>query len=116
MEITGAARPALPHERAGCAASAARGQSCSSAWRLLSHPPRAPVLWALAQPSFPGAEPPLPPPLLPAAEKIGKILTASGIEVEPYWPTLFAKLCKGKDMGSMISAVGSGGGGGAPTP
>jgi len=42
----------------------------------------------------------------------------ANIEVEPYWPTLFAKLCKGKNIGDMLSAVGSapaagGDGGGA---
>jgi len=47
------------------------------------------------------------------SENIAKILKASGIETEAYWPNLFAKLCKGKDMAAMVSAVGSGGGGGA---
>ena len=46
------------------------------------------------------------------SENITKILKASKVECEAYWPTLFAKLCKGKDMNAMISAVGSGGGGG----
>ena len=45
-------------------------------------------------------------------ENISTILKASGVEVEAYWPTLFAKLCKGKDMDAMIASVGSGGGGG----
>ena len=47
-----------------------------------------------------------------SAENISKILKASNVTVEAYWPTLFAKLCKGKDMGAMLTAVGSGGGGG----
>lgn len=55
---------------------------------------------------------------LPAGNNISSILKAANIEVEPYWPTLFAKLCKGKNIGDMLSAVGSapaagGGGGGA---
>jgi len=41
-------------------------------------------------------------------EAISKILKASKVECEAYWPTLFAKLCKGKDMNSLIMAVGSG--------
>jgi len=36
-----------------------------------------------------------------SAENISKILKASNVTVEAYWPTLFAKLCKGKDMGAM---------------
>ena len=46
-------------------------------------------------------------------ENINKVLKAANVTVEPYWPTLFAKLCKGKDVGAMITSVGSGGGGGA---
>jgi len=38
-------------------------------------------------------------------EAISKILKASKVECEAYWPTLFAKLCKGKDMNSLIMAV-----------
>merc|ERR1719424_1953358 len=56
---------------------------------------------------------------MPAAVRILEMFSAvismpssCRIRVEAYWPTLFAKLCKGKDMGAMISAVGSGGGGG----
>ena len=47
-----------------------------------------------------------------SSENINKILAAAGVEVEAYWPTLFAKLCKGKDMNAIIASVGSGGGGG----
>jgi len=40
-----------------------------------------------------------------SSDNISSILKAAGIEVEAYWPTLFAKLCKGKDIGSMLSAA-----------
>ena len=33
------------------------------------------------------------------AEKLTKIIKASGNEVEPYWPMLFAKALKGQDVG-----------------
>jgi len=59
------------------------------------------------------------PLLSPAGDNISLILKAAGVEVEPYWPTLFAKLCKGKNVGDMLSAVGSApaaGGGGAAAP
>ena len=46
-----------------------------------------------------------------SAENIQKIITASGVEVEAYWPTLFAKMCKGKDLNALIASVGTGGGG-----
>ncbi|KAG8458175.1 hypothetical protein KFE25_011706 [Diacronema lutheri] len=41
------------------------------------------------------------------AEKISAMLAAAGVTVEPYWPGLFAKLCQGKDLGAMISSIGS---------
>merc|ERR1712139_707644 len=51
------------------------------------------------------------------AEKLNKIIKASGNEVEPYWPMLFAKALKGQDVGALLSNIGSaGGGGGAAGP
>ena len=52
------------------------------------------------------------------AEKINTILKAASVEVEPYWPTLFAKALEGVDLKSLITNVsagvgGMGGGGGA---
>ncbi|KAJ1623428.1 60s acidic ribosomal protein-domain-containing protein, partial [Pavlovales sp. CCMP2436] len=41
------------------------------------------------------------------AEKISSMLSAAGVTVEPYWPSLFAKLCVGKDLGAMISSIGA---------
>ncbi|KAH8020371.1 hypothetical protein HPB51_001004 [Rhipicephalus microplus] len=46
------------------------------------------------------------------AEKISTILKAAGVEVEPYWPGLFAKALEGLDLKSLISNVGSGVGSG----
>ncbi|KAG8180469.1 hypothetical protein JTE90_002001 [Oedothorax gibbosus] len=47
------------------------------------------------------------------AEKINTILKAASVEVEPYWPTLFAKALEGVDLKQLISNIGSGVGGGA---
>jgi large subunit ribosomal protein LP1 len=41
------------------------------------------------------------------ADKISAMLKAAGVVVEPYWPSLFAKLCQGKDLSSMISSIGA---------
>ncbi|GFX76399.1 60S acidic ribosomal protein P1 [Trichonephila clavipes] len=51
------------------------------------------------------------------AEKINTILKAAGVEVEPYWPTLFAKALEAVDLKQLITSVGSGigAGGGAPS-
>merc|ERR1712070_1255175 len=46
------------------------------------------------------------------AEKLSKIIKASGNEVEPYWPMLFAKALKGQDVGALLSNIGSAGGAG----
>merc|ERR1712228_42042 len=53
-------------------------------------------------------------------EKITTILKAAGVEVEPYWPGLFAKALESCDLKSLITPVGSGVGaapaGGAAAP
>merc|ERR1711908_13550 len=46
------------------------------------------------------------------AEKLTKIIKASGNEVEPYWPMLFAKALKGQDVGALLANIGNAGGGG----
>merc|ERR1712097_124500 len=43
------------------------------------------------------------------AEKLNKVIKASGNEVEPYWPMLFAKALKGADVGDMLTNVASAG-------
>ncbi|XP_058123750.1 large ribosomal subunit protein P1 [Anopheles ziemanni] len=52
-------------------------------------------------------------------EKISTILKAANVDIEPYWPGLFAKALEGIDVKSLITSIGSGvgsggGGGGAP--
>jgi hypothetical protein len=42
------------------------------------------------------------------ADSINSIVKAAGIEVEPYWPALFAKLFAKKDIGDLITNVGAG--------
>jgi len=55
------------------------------------------------------------------SEKITTILKAANVEVESYWPGLFAKALESVDVKTLITNVGSGvggaaasGGGGAP--
>lgn len=52
-------------------------------------------------------------------EKIQTILKAANVDVEPYWPTLFAKALEGVDLKNLITNISSGVGaapaaGGAP--
>uniref|UniRef100_A0A182QAP0 Large ribosomal subunit protein P1 n=1 Tax=Anopheles farauti TaxID=69004 RepID=A0A182QAP0_9DIPT len=49
-------------------------------------------------------------------EKIATILKAASVDIEPYWPGLFAKALEGIDVKSLITSIGSGvgSGGGAP--
>ena len=45
------------------------------------------------------------------SEKIATILKAANVDVEPYWPGLFAKALESVDVKALISNVGSGVGG-----
>ncbi|KAL5279841.1 RPLP1 family protein [Megaselia abdita] len=51
-------------------------------------------------------------------EKISTILKAANVDVEPYWPGLFAKALEGVNVKDLITNIGSGVGaapaGGAP--
>jgi len=40
---------------------------------------------------------------------LAAVIKASGNEVEPYWPMLFAKALKGADVGALLSNIGSAG-------
>merc|ERR1712066_978222 len=41
------------------------------------------------------------------SEKITTILKAAGVNVEPYWPGLFAKALEGMNVKELITNVGS---------
>ena len=47
-----------------------------------------------------------------SADSIAAMVKASGASVEPYWPTMFAKILAKQDVGSMLQLGGGGGGGG----
>lgn len=43
------------------------------------------------------------------AEKMEKIIAAAGVEIEPYWPSLYEKLFKSNSVGDLICNVGAAG-------
>lgn len=49
-------------------------------------------------------------------EKINTLIKAAGGSVSSFFPALFAKLCAGKDLESMLKFGGGGGGGGGAAP
>ena len=42
------------------------------------------------------------------SEKLKELITASGNEVEPYWPMLFAKVLANADVEKLITSCGGG--------
>jgi ribosomal protein L12E/L44/L45/RPP1/RPP2 len=44
------------------------------------------------------------------AENLNTILKAANVSVEPYWPSLYAKLFAKKSVGDLITNVGAAGG------
>ncbi|XP_057951294.1 large ribosomal subunit protein P1-like isoform X2 [Malania oleifera] len=45
------------------------------------------------------------------SEKIAALVKAANLNVESYWPSLFAKLLEKRNVEDLITNVGSGGGG-----
>ncbi|KAG7551777.1 hypothetical protein ISN45_Aa06g024150 [Arabidopsis thaliana x Arabidopsis arenosa] len=43
------------------------------------------------------------------AENISKLVKTANVNVESYWPSLFAKLCEKKNIDDLIMNVGAGG-------
>lgn len=41
------------------------------------------------------------------ADKLKTLIEAASVEVEPIWPTLFAKALDGKDIGDLLMNIGS---------
>merc|ERR1712144_203090 len=50
------------------------------------------------------------------AEKMSKIIAAANVNVEAFWPGLFAKALQGRNIGDLICNVGSATAGGAAAP
>ncbi|XP_010481285.1 PREDICTED: 60S acidic ribosomal protein P1-1-like [Camelina sativa] len=48
------------------------------------------------------------------ADKIATLVKSAGVDVESYWPMLFAKMAEKRNVTDLIMNVGAGGGGGAP--
>ncbi|KAG7610278.1 hypothetical protein ISN44_As05g022980 [Arabidopsis suecica] len=44
-----------------------------------------------------------------SAENISKLVKTANVNVESYWPSLFAKLCEKKNIDDLIMNVGAGG-------
>ncbi|KAJ6710244.1 60S ACIDIC RIBOSOMAL PROTEIN P1 [Salix koriyanagi] len=48
------------------------------------------------------------------AEKIAELVKAANVQIESFWPSLFAKLLEKRNIEDLILNVGSGGDAGAP--
>jgi len=49
-------------------------------------------------------------------DSIGKLLQAANVQIEPYWPKMYASMLANKKIGDLIAASASGGGGGDAAP
>ena len=45
--------------------------------------------------------------LIFVADRIKKLINASNVKIEPYWPSIFAKAVEGQDINSFFSFGGS---------
>ena len=50
------------------------------------------------------------------ADKITALCKAAKVDIEPIWPSLFAKCLGDKDVGSLINAIGAAPAAGAAAP
>ncbi|KAL1203346.1 Large ribosomal subunit protein P1w [Cardamine amara subsp. amara] len=48
------------------------------------------------------------------AEKISTLVKTANLNIESYWPSLFAKLCQNKNIDDLIMNAGAGGSAAAP--
>ncbi|KAF2618786.1 hypothetical protein F2Q68_00042878 [Brassica cretica] len=48
------------------------------------------------------------------SDKIATLVKAAGVEIESYWPMLFANMAEKRNVTDLIMNVGAGGGGAAP--
>ncbi len=47
-------------------------------------------------------------------QNVKNVLSAAGLKVAPYWPTLFLKALQGRDLNSLLTVGGGSGAGAAP--
>ena len=50
------------------------------------------------------------------ADKINMLCKTANVDVEPIWPTLFAKCLVGQDIGALLACIGSAPAAGAAAP
>ena len=51
---------------------------------------------------------------IPQADKLTALIKAAKVEVEPFWPGLFAKALEGHNISDLLQSVGTPGAGAAP--
>uniref|UniRef100_A0A1I7SGD2 Large ribosomal subunit protein P1 n=1 Tax=Bursaphelenchus xylophilus TaxID=6326 RepID=A0A1I7SGD2_BURXY len=51
-----------------------------------------------------------------SADKLQKLVAAAGVQIEPFWPGLYAKALEGVDVNELISNISSGAGSAPAAP